>query len=314
MAGIDPNPQVICNPITPFTADDRVDVETLRAHLVRMREAGCAIYLAGGGTGESHSLTLDELEVVYGTGVDVCGGKVPVYAMAREGHTGAQVLEVASIAHKAGVDLVQFYGVDMGHGLKPTLQEQERYYRDLLEHMDYPVALSIHPIGVGYVTPSSLIGALIKEYPQITALNIMAGQPMSTFVEFRDVAWSIRPSIKLYTSMSMLMEGMLNGSSGTLATEPNIVPKLSKSIADRFAQKDFEGATEGMSHLYRLNNILSKWGPGPARSVKTALKVLGLPAGHLRLPNMYPPEAEQQQVLTELEAMNIRELEGLRSS
>ena len=61
MAGIDPNPQVICNPITPFTADDRVDVETLRAHLVRMREAGCAIYLAGGGTGESHSLTLDEL-------------------------------------------------------------------------------------------------------------------------------------------------------------------------------------------------------------------------------------------------------------
>jgi len=307
MVTLDPNPQVLCMSVTPFSDDDRLDEEGLRSHLRRMVAAGCGVYMGSGGSGEGHSLTLEELKRVYEIGVEECKGKVPTYANPREARSAKQMLEVANIAAAAGIELVQLYPVDGGHGMRPNAAEQERYYRDLLDHIDYPVAISVHPVGVGYTTPSALIQKLCDDYGQIKAINVMAGQPMSNFIEFRE---SVRPGIKLYTSMSNVIESMAQGSSGCLATEPNIVPKLSKSIVDGFARGEIQKAGEAMAVLIKLNKILNKWSPGAARPIKLALKVLGLGNGNLRLPYLLPDKEDQQQLVVDLEALGLMALEA----
>ena len=307
MVTLDPNPQVLCMSVTPFTNDDQVDEEGLRAHLRRVVASGCGVYMGSGGSGEGHALTLEELKRVYEIGVEECKGKVPTYANPREARSAKQMLELANVAAAAGVEMVQLYPVDGGHGMRPNFAEQEQYYRDLLDHIDYPVAISVHPMGVGYVTPSALIKKLCDEYPQVKAINVMAGQPMSNFVEFRE---SVRPGIKLYTSMSNVIESMAQGSSGCLATEPNLVPKLSKSIVDSFARGDIEKTGEAMSVLIKLSKILNKWSPGAARPIKLAQKVLGLGNGNLRRPYLLPGEEDQKQLAADLDALGLMALEA----
>ncbi len=307
MVTLDPSPQVLCMSVTPFTDDDQVDEEALRVHLRRVVASGCGVYMGSGGSGEGHTLTLEELKRVYEIGVEECKGKVPTYANPREARSAKQMLEVANIAAAAGIEMVQLYPVDGGHGMRPNFAEQEQYYRDLLDHIDYPVAISVHPMGVGYVTPSALIQKLCGDYDQIKAINVMAGQPMSNFVEFRE---SVKPGIKLYTSMSNVLESMVQGSSGCLATEPNLVPKLSKSVVNNFARGDIEQAGEAMSVLIKLNKLLNKWSPGAARSIKLGIKVLGLGNGNLRRPYLLPGEDDQKQLAVDLEALGLMKLEA----
>ena len=315
MAKLDRNPTVFCMSVTPFTTDDRVDEQGLRGHLRRLVAVGCGVYLGSGGSGEGHALSLEELEKLYSIGVEECKGKVPTYANPREARSAKQMLEVCHIAHKAGIEVVQLYPLDGGHGMKPTVAEQELYYRDLLDNISYPVSVSIHPMAVGYTTPPPLIEKLVRDYKQIVALNVMAGQPMSVFVQFRDKAWAVRPSIKLYTSMSSVLECMMQGASGCLATEPNIAPRLSKQVLDLFMAGELERAGETMNHLLRLNSMLGRISPtaGPARGIKAAMQVLGVPGGNgnLRRPYLPLPEKERNEIAAELEAMGLKKLEGL---
>jgi hypothetical protein len=59
--------------------------------------------------------------------------------------------------------------------------------------------------------------------------------------------------------------------------------------------------------------VVNRWAPSTARWLKMAMKVLDLPAGNgvLRRPYMLPPESEQREMLHALDALRIRELEGL---
>jgi len=97
-----------------------------------------------GGAGEAHVLTPQEMGRIYQIGVEEGKGKVPVYAGLREPRSAAAMYEVAKAAIDAGVDAVQIYQLDNGHGMIPNAREQEAYWRELLDEVDAPVAISIH--------------------------------------------------------------------------------------------------------------------------------------------------------------------------
>ena len=91
----------------------------------------------------------------------------PTYANPREARTSAGMYEVARLAVDANVDSVQFYPMDGGHGMRPTYAEQEAYYRDLLDAIDHPVSISVHP-AVGYTTPIPLLKRSATTTPRST--------------------------------------------------------------------------------------------------------------------------------------------------
>lgn len=301
-------PLVFCMAATPFTSDDKVDTQALRAHLERMVDAGVGVYLGSGGAGEGHALSLAELRSVYEIGVAVCKGRVPVYANPPEPRTGAAMLSACRQAVEAGVDVVQIYPLDGGHAMRPTFAEQERYYRDLLDSIDHPVALSVH-VYSGYITPIPLIKALCADYPQVVAANIM-GTPLAYLVELRD---AVGPRLAIYNRLVNMIEGLVIGCQGSLAAEPNIIPRHCQSILDRYLARDMEGCGKAMADLVRFAKLVERWAPSTARWVKMAMKVLDLPGGRgdLRKPYLLPPESEQAEMARAFEQLGVRKLEGL---
>ena len=89
-------------PLTPFTADDRVDLDVLAEHVNRQLDAGPSALFVACGTGEFTGLTAAEYADVVRTAAKVVAGKIPVYAGAGGGPGTARGFVEA--AHECGAD------------------------------------------------------------------------------------------------------------------------------------------------------------------------------------------------------------------
>ena len=137
-------PTVFAMSITPFDEEGNLDENGFRDHLNRLGDAGVGVYLGSPGSGEGHAITDAERVRVYEIGVEVLKGRVPVHANPPEPRSAQQVLQWMHMAADAGVDCVELYALDAGHGMYPRPDEQLAYYEDVLNEFRHPVALSIH--------------------------------------------------------------------------------------------------------------------------------------------------------------------------
>src|ERR1700677_3791477 len=117
---------------TPMDKDGNLNEEGIRRHLRRMVDAGIGVYLGSGGSGDGHALSPEEVGELCRIAVDECKGKIPVYCMSSESRTAKEMIAKGRQAIDAGVDLMQYYQVDLGHGRVRTRTEQEAYFRDVL--------------------------------------------------------------------------------------------------------------------------------------------------------------------------------------
>lgn len=290
---------------TPFRDDGALDLDGYAALLENMCAANIGVYLGSGGAGEGHALSVAELRDVYSVGVQVCKGRVPVAANPREPRTAADMLDLATAAATAGVDLVQLYSLDAGHGMKPTAAELERYYTFLLDRLDHPTAISVHMYYAYPVTPT-LLADLCGQYPQVEAINVI--MPTPYFLEVREALASVPRDIRLYTSMMTMVEGLYAGSSGVQAAEPNIIPFSMRRLVDSVLTGDLATAGELFPFVYDVMRVCSRWAPSTARWLKMALKVLDLPGanGVLREPYLLPGAGELASMGEAFERLDVR--------
>lgn len=89
-------------PITPFNADDTVNHEALTAHLEHGIDFGPGGIFVACGTGEFHTLAVDEFADIVTTAVGVSAGRVPVFAGVGGAISSAKVM--ARKAAEAGAD------------------------------------------------------------------------------------------------------------------------------------------------------------------------------------------------------------------
>jgi 4-hydroxy-tetrahydrodipicolinate synthase len=294
--------------VTPMHDDYSIDEEALRAHLRRLVAAGNGIYLGSGGSGEGHALTPEELRLVYDIGVDEAKGKVPVYANPREARTADAMHAVCAQAVEAGVDMVQVYQLDAGHGMTPTVREQEAYFNSVIGRLDHPVALSIH-VFAGYLAPVSLLSTLCDRFPQILAINVM-GPPERYFLQVRD---TLPEAVRLFTGVANLPGLVPLGAVGGLGAENNCIPNVCRSIGDAIVDGDADRLAFATQTLRRFSAAVAEASPngGSSRGNKMAMKALGLGNGVLRPPYLALPEADQAKLAALLDGLGIREAEGL---
>ena len=294
---------------TPFTDDGAVDFDAFAKLLDNMAQANVGVYLGSGGAGEGHALSLAELAELYRVGVDVCKGRVPVAANPREPRTAAQMLELASTAAEAGVDLVQLYSLDAGHGMKPTAPELEYYYRFLLDRIQHPIAISVHAY-YPYHVPPALLAELCVSYPQIEAINVI--MPMGYYLEVQEELSKVDREVRLYTSMMSFVEGLYAGSSGIQAAEPNLIPYTMRRLTDAILTGDVETASKLYVFVYEFMRLTGRWAPSTARWLKMGLKVLGLPGenGVLREPYLLPDAGQLAEMKAGFDRLRVDEIEA----
>ena len=291
--------------LTPFTRDEELDEAGLGAHLQRLAASGIGVYLGGSGSGEGYTLSGAERRRVLEIGVEVLGGVVPVRAMGVEPRSAAETVELGRVAADVGIEAMQLYSLDMGHGNRPRPDELERYLTDVLDAVELPVVLSSHQ-AAGYYLPPELLAGLLERYPSIVGVNC-TNQDLTYLVRVLDVVAG-RVDVHVGGPMQALSCLALGGQ-GYLSSEGNLAPRLCVRVVDAYARGDLAASHDAYARVMRLFAETRRLGGIPA--TKAALGVLGLPGGWPRRPRLPLRDPERAAVAGMLDALDIRAVEGL---
>jgi 4-hydroxy-tetrahydrodipicolinate synthase len=290
--------------MTPFTDEGAFDEPATRSHLRRMAVGGVGVYLGGGGSGEGYVLSRAEALRLLEIGVDELGAKVPVRAMGVEPRSAAEMVEFLGAAAATGVDAVQVYSLDPGHGHRPTLDEVHRYFDDVLGQVDVPAVLSTHQ-SVGYQVPVPMLVDLAEHHPHLIGVNC-SHQDLGYLAALADAAAG---RLELHVGGPQLaLTALALGAHGFLSSEANLAPRLCAGVVEAVAAGDAQRALDRFGRVLRLSGAL--YGAGGIRATKAVLGALGLPGGLPRLPQLPMPAERLPPLLRLVDELGLAELEG----
>jgi 4-hydroxy-tetrahydrodipicolinate synthase len=292
--------------LTPFSEDGALDEAGLRSHLHRLRSARIGVYLAGSGSGEGYTLTRDERRRVLQIGAEDLAGHVPVRAMGVEPRTAAEVVELAEDALDAGAEATQVYSLDLGHGYRPTADEQRTYLRTVLDRAPGDLVVSTHQ-SVGYHYEPALLDELVCEYPSVVGVNVTNGD-LAYVAQVVD-AVDGRVDVHVGGPRQALGAAAL-GATGYLSSEGNLAPRLCVALVERLDADDPDGATRVHDEIIEIHEATQAL--GGIVGTKAALRLLDAPGGWPRPPRL-PVTPERAQTLVDvLDRLGATAAEGLR--
>ncbi|HET7415415.1 MAG TPA: dihydrodipicolinate synthase family protein [Arthrobacter sp.] len=280
--------------LTPFTHNGELDRESLQAHFERLRDSGIGVYVGGGGSGEAHALALDEIVEIAECAVATLKGHVPVRAMGREPRTSAAMVEWANRVCTTGVDALQIYSIDPGHGYRPTERELETYFRDILEAVDFPSVVSTHEYN-GFLLPVSLIECLLQSYGQIIGINCTS----SNIRYLSEIISVCHGRAEVHVGgPTHALTAMALGANGFLSSEANIAPELAGAIIENYVSGDIGALSSAYRKFMTLHHMNSQY--GSITAVKASLSILKLPGGTTTRRPRLPLQPEQRAAVEEI--------------
>lgn len=273
--------------VTPFTSDEELDLEALRANVDYYIENGVHGVVVGGSTGEFASLSLQEHKKIIEAVVDRVNGRVPVIA-----GTGAcatrRVIELTKYAKDIGADgamiIPPFY-------TKPNENEVFEHFKNIAEAVDLPIMLYNNPWTSKVDMQPTLI-AKLAEIDNIQYVKESSGDATRV--------WKIinltRGKMTVFCGADNLaLELFLMGAKGWICVAANIFPKHTSRLYELAKENNIERARALYSELLPLLNFLEETGKFTQLS-KAGHEILGRKAGPPRKP-LFPADVEEKQKL-----------------
>jgi 4-hydroxy-tetrahydrodipicolinate synthase len=295
--------------ITPFDQEERLDEAALHRHYRRLAKSGIGVYVGGGGSGEGFTLNPEEARRVLQIAAEELKGRVPVRAMGVEPRTAQQMIDFSAAVVDAGLEAMQIYSLDMGHGNVPRPYELERYFNDILSVVRLPVILSTH-MSVGYQLPVDLVSELVARYDNIIGVNC-TNPDVTYLLRLLD---RLNDAIEVHVGGPMqAMTALAFGASGYLSSEGNLAPRLCVSVVERYKAGDLAGSNDAYAKVMRIFTMAMQH--GGIRCTKAALTLLGLPGGIPRRPQLPITDPSALSDITAvIEEIGLREIEEVAES
>ncbi|HEY8527911.1 MAG TPA: dihydrodipicolinate synthase family protein [Acidimicrobiales bacterium] len=300
----EPSAGVYAVSITPFARDGALDEDGLRAHLRRLGDAGVGVYVGGGGSGEGYTLSPAEHRRVAEVAVDELRGRVPVRAMGVEPRTAAEMVAYVEAMAAAGVDAVQIYSLDVGHGHRPSPAAVEAYLTEVLERTAVPAVVSTHQ-SVGYNVPVPLLARLAERFDVLAGVNC-SHQDLGYLAELIDAVGG-RLEVHVGGPYQALAAYAL-GADGFLSSEANLAPRLAASVAVARRAGDGAALLDAAGRLVRLAMLL--YGHGGILATKAVLGRFGRPGGFPRKPHLPLADDVAAELAAEVAGLGVPEIEG----
>jgi len=279
--------------VTPFTADGDLDESTLASLVGELEARGVDFVVPVGSNGESVLLSPDEQARVIQQVVDVAS--VPV--LAGTGQPGLRRTQRATErAAVAGADAALVVTPYYFHHDQAALTA---YYRDLADDAPLPVYAYSTPSKTGVRLEPETVADLAS-HDNIAGLKDSSGDLERLH---REVARTADEAFDLLIGHGGLYAHAIEtGVTGGVLALANLAPELASEIYDRYAAGDQAGARARNGRLVELNHaVTAEYGvPG----LKAAMRLRGLPAGHVRSPHRPvgdDGEAELEALLTAAE-------------
>jgi 4-hydroxy-tetrahydrodipicolinate synthase len=152
--------------LTPFTADDQVDLVMFEKNLDAQVEAGIHGIIIAGSLGEASTLTLAEKESLVKFSVLKLAGKIPVVMNIAEGATREAVLQ-AKLAKEWGAD-----GLMLLPPMRYKADDREtvEFFKEVARNTDLPIMIYNNPVDYKIDVTLDMFQEL-TEFPHINAIK-----------------------------------------------------------------------------------------------------------------------------------------------
>ncbi|MGB7534061.1 MAG: 4-hydroxy-tetrahydrodipicolinate synthase [Halobacteriota archaeon] len=262
--------------ITPFTKDDEVDKEGLRRLVEYVVEGGVAGIVPCGTTGESATLSHKEHEEVIDVVVDC--SKVPVIAGTGSNNT-KEAVEFTKHAADAGADacllITPYYN-------KPNVSGLKEHFKRIGDSVEMPMILYNIPSRTGQNVSAGTMVELASEITNIKGVKEASGDLKQVGAIIRSVTEQGLDFTVVAGDDFLTLPIMSLGGKGVISVAANIAPREMTEMVAAMLKEEVEKAKEINIRLFSLfEAMFLETNPIP---VKKAAEMMGLSAGHVRLP------------------------------
>jgi len=270
-------PGLLVAPLTPFTADLKVDERALRRQIDYVIEdcRATMVVAAGVETQEYTYLSLEDRKALIARTIELVGGRVPV--MVGVSHASFKTaIELAQLAEKLGAAAVQLLAPLRPFAGPPTQADLVAYFEAVSRETALPITLYLNPgPGADVSVPDTIALAKLPRVQFIKESSRDLARVSRLIVEID------RPGhARYFTTMQMLLITLQLGGSG--ATMPPPACEIARGIIDAVLARDYERAAQ-LQLQFAL--FPAKWmHRGLAPAMKAAMNLIGVPAGE-----PYPP-------------------------
>ena len=264
---------------TPFTEDDKIDYEGFQILIDRQIKYGTSQLFILGSAGEVTLLTLEEKEQIVKEVIKMTKGRIPVFFSAAAFTTEASV-KFAKYCEQQGADGVVFT-------VPPYVLIPQT---SVFTHMDTCMGSVSIPCGI-YNNPSRL-GVNVD--PETIA---KLSERHANFVVDKEAMPHVKQLVKVkrycgdkvaimccdYPNYSIVIPTLGIGGTGTANIGGNIIPEEAAKYSRPWTDMKIilECREEYFKYFPLLETLYTFSNP---IVIKAALKILGLPGGHLRRP------------------------------
>ncbi|MBQ9268355.1 MAG: 4-hydroxy-tetrahydrodipicolinate synthase [Oscillospiraceae bacterium] len=260
--------------VTPMYEDESVNFEKL-GELIEFHIAnGTSAITICGTTGEAPTLKDPEHLAAIKYTVEKVAGRIPVIAGTGSNYT-SHAIEFSQEAAKYGADgvllVTPYYNKSTPKGLI-------RHYTKIVDSANIPAILYNVPSRTGV----SLTVPIYKELSKHPLINGVKEASGSTDIVLRTLD-ACGDDLNIWSGNdNQIVPFMAMGAKGVISVLANICPKETAEMADACLAGDYQkAAAMQISYMELIDALFCEVNPIP---VKTAMNLIGMNAGPLRLP------------------------------
>lgn len=264
--------------VTPFR-DGRVNEATLRDMVDFQIENGSTGLVPCGTTGESPTLSHEEHHRVIEIVIDQARGRVPVIAGTGSNNTD-EAISLTEHAMKAGAGaallITPYYN-------RPSQAGLIRHYTTIAERCDIPLIIYNCPGRTAVNTTADTIAELAA-IPNIAGIKEASGN----MDQICEILTRTPDTFSVLSGDDSLTLGMMAvGAKGVISVVSNVAPRQMADLVRFALANDYASARAVHTKIFPLMRTLMKVETNPS-PVKTAMNILGMGMGPVRLPLVEP--------------------------
>ena len=260
--------------VTPMLPDGTVDFDGLKKLIDFQIDGGTDAIIICGTTGESSTLDDDEHRAAIRCAVEHTANRIPAIAGTGSNDT-KYAIELSKEAQELGADgllvVTPYYN-------KCTQKGLYQHYTQIADNVNIPMILYNIPSRTGVAIDISTVEAL-GQHKNIVAVKEASGNIGYT----AKLAAKCGDLVDIYSGNDdMIVPIMSLGGKGVISVLSNILPKETHQMCQYCLDNNFAEATKlQLEYLKLINTLFIEVNPIP---VKTAMNIIGLPAGPCRMP------------------------------
>ncbi|MBX4263869.1 4-hydroxy-tetrahydrodipicolinate synthase [Clostridium estertheticum] len=280
--------------ITPFNergVDFKKLEELIEWHITSKTDA----IVVCGTTGEASTMTEQEKKETIKFVVDLVNKRIPVIAGTGSNNT-ADAISMSRWAEKIGVDgllvITPYYN-------KTTQKGLIEHFKAIANSVTSPIVIYNVPSRTGMnINPTTLLDLCV--IPNIVAIKEASGN----IGQIAQIKALCRDNLDVYSGNDDQVIPLLSlGAIGVISVLANIIPTDMHNMCELYFNGEHEKALEIQLGYLPLNNaVFIETNPIP---VKTAMNLMGMGVGHLRLPLCEMYENNLEFLKKELKSYNI---------